>query len=103
MFRLDAFQFDRHLFSGGHIRPEVNITERTTPYLTPEAILLPHAELHFVAVGGVEVGGLVIGCMMRGRSRSVGPGGEVESWARFFVEKGAQSHTKHKRKLLIAA
>ena len=46
MFRLNAFQFDRHLLAGGHVRPEVNVAEGPGADLAPQAVFLAHAQLH---------------------------------------------------------
>eukprot|EP00580_Thalassiosira_gravida_P016872 CAMPEP_0201660534 /NCGR_PEP_ID=MMETSP0494-20130426/3171_1 /ASSEMBLY_ACC=CAM_ASM_000839 /TAXON_ID=420259 /ORGANISM="Thalassiosira gravida, Strain GMp14c1" /LENGTH=67 /DNA_ID=CAMNT_0048138449 /DNA_START=785 /DNA_END=988 /DNA_ORIENTATION=- len=53
MFRLDAFQFNRHLFPGRHVRAEVDVAERTGTDFTAEAIFLAYAEFHLDGGGGV--------------------------------------------------
>jgi hypothetical protein len=48
MLRLNAFQFDRHLLAGGHVRPEVDVAEGPGADLAPKAVFLAHAQLHRV-------------------------------------------------------
>lgn len=45
---LDALKLDGHFLSGCHIRPQVNVSERTATDLAAEAVLLSDAELHFI-------------------------------------------------------
>lgn len=64
VLRLDAFQFYRHLLAGGHVRPKVNVAEGPGADLTPEAVFLAHAQLHYFIdlvgwerwIGGVDGG-----------------------------------------------
>ena len=43
---LDRLQLDSHLFSGGHISAQVDIAKRPASNLPPQAVLLPHSQLH---------------------------------------------------------
>lgn len=43
MLRLDTFQFDRHLFAGSHVGPEVNVAKGPGSDFTTEAVLFAHA------------------------------------------------------------
>ena len=51
------FQFNGNFFTCRHIRPQINVTERTAPNLSTKTVLFPHTELHFVSVPSVTVYG----------------------------------------------
>jgi len=55
MLRLNAFQFDRHLLAGGHVRPEVDVAEGPGADLAPQAVFLAHAQLHCVYIDLVDL------------------------------------------------
>ena len=46
MLGLYGFKLDCHFLSRGHVGPQVDITEGTTPDLTTEPVLFPNSQLH---------------------------------------------------------
>jgi hypothetical protein len=46
VFRLDGLELNGHFFTCGHVRPKIDVTERTATDLPTEAVFLSNTKLH---------------------------------------------------------